>query len=295
MGRKATQPRSVPQARSAPRAKRKSTDADDPLYHQVFTTLRDEIFAGRYDQAEVLPSEKKLEQRFRVSRITVRRSLEELSRAGLIERSKGRGTKVMLDRRPPIVVDVDDEITNMIATMSNLRTRIIKFAWITPSTDLADTLQLANGEKVLWITRLRKRKGKPVVHTTVHVPEHIGRKVSREDLKSTPIVDVLRRHDFRAASAEQVMSAAPCPPSLAKLLDLAPGAPIFRILRLLRDAQGQPLLFNEVAFRWDCFSYRLSLKPDQHGLNSKIAIDHADVGSNGQSMESSGAISFNRQ
>ncbi len=63
-----------------------------------------------------------------------------------------------------------------------------------------------------------------------------------------------------AVSAEQIMSAAPATHAIAKLLDLAPGAPLFCLRRLTRDDSGRPMVLLNSSLRWDRFSYRLSLR-----------------------------------
>ena len=67
------------------------------LWRQIAGSLRDEIGNGTYPPAGRLPTEAELSQRFRVNRHTVRRALEELSRAGLIRVEQGRGAFVAED------------------------------------------------------------------------------------------------------------------------------------------------------------------------------------------------------
>ncbi len=230
-----------------------------PLYARVYQSLRDEILSDRYPAGGALPSEYTLEQRFLVSRITVRRALEELERAGLIERSQGRSATI-LPRPAPLVVDVGQAIASVLAENADMRPRVLSFRWITPEADLAETLQVAPDSRVLWVTRLRRRLGQPVSHTSVHMPEHIGREMSEEVLDRLPLIDILRSGGHVVDSAEQLLSAAPAPPGIAKLLDLPPGAPIFSLRRLMRDTEGRPLLLLHASMRWDRFSYRLSLR-----------------------------------
>jgi GntR family transcriptional regulator len=64
------------------------------LYRQIAARLRDEIAGGRYDPSGRLPSEAEIGALFGVSRVTVRLALDELTRNGLIERRKGKGTFV---------------------------------------------------------------------------------------------------------------------------------------------------------------------------------------------------------
>ncbi len=60
----------------------------------VFRALRDGIATGRWPAGARLPSEADLTERFGVSRITVGRAVQDLQRAGLVDRKVGSGTFV---------------------------------------------------------------------------------------------------------------------------------------------------------------------------------------------------------
>ena len=70
-----------------------------PLYHLIYIVLRDKILRGIYPKGSNIPSENELVKEYSVSRITARRSLENLSRDGLVTRHRGRGTVVTRDMR----------------------------------------------------------------------------------------------------------------------------------------------------------------------------------------------------
>ena len=72
-------------------------------YRSVLGDLQRDITAGRYPAGSKLPSESVLIQRFRVSRITVRRALAELERIGLIDRVAGSGSFVRSMARAGLV------------------------------------------------------------------------------------------------------------------------------------------------------------------------------------------------
>ena len=63
-----------------------------PLYQQVMDDLKGEIARGVYAAGSRIPSEMELAKSYGVGRITVRRAIEELSRAGYLNRQQGRGT-----------------------------------------------------------------------------------------------------------------------------------------------------------------------------------------------------------
>ena len=65
-----------------------------PISTEIATVLRDEIFSGQYAVGQRLENERKLIERFHVSRGAVRRALHVLEQERLIVRQQGRGTFV---------------------------------------------------------------------------------------------------------------------------------------------------------------------------------------------------------
>ncbi|WP_461224631.1 GntR family transcriptional regulator [Lacticaseibacillus suihuaensis] len=66
----------------------------DPIYVTIADQLKSQIRDGTYRPGDQLPTEKELVDRFSVSRVTARKSLDALEGEGLIERFAGRGTFV---------------------------------------------------------------------------------------------------------------------------------------------------------------------------------------------------------
>lgn len=62
-----------------------------PLYQQVMDDLKGEIARGVYAFGSRIPSEMELAKYYGVGRITVRRAIEELSRAGVSQPPAGEG------------------------------------------------------------------------------------------------------------------------------------------------------------------------------------------------------------
>jgi len=66
----------------------------DPIHRQLYHILREPIMSGEYGSGTKLPTEAELTKIYNVSRITVRRALQELATEGLIEGRKSQGTFV---------------------------------------------------------------------------------------------------------------------------------------------------------------------------------------------------------
>jgi GntR family transcriptional regulator len=67
---------------------------DDLLYSQIESVLASEITGGYLKIGDQLPTEDGLIERFEVSRITIRRAIQNLSSRGLVEIRRGKGTFV---------------------------------------------------------------------------------------------------------------------------------------------------------------------------------------------------------
>lgn len=61
------------------------------LTAKVYCSIKDQISAGLLTPGQCVPSERELEKRFKVSRVTVRRGLNQLVCEGLLRREPGRG------------------------------------------------------------------------------------------------------------------------------------------------------------------------------------------------------------
>ena len=66
-----------------------------PLYEQLKNAIKEEIAQKVYMPGERMPSEQELEEKYKVSRITVRRAVKELCEDGILVRKQGKGTFVL--------------------------------------------------------------------------------------------------------------------------------------------------------------------------------------------------------
>ena len=65
-----------------------------PLYHQVEESIRQDIANRIYLPGQSIPTELELQEKFNVSRETIRKAVNNLVVAGLVEKRKGVGTFV---------------------------------------------------------------------------------------------------------------------------------------------------------------------------------------------------------
>src|SRR5699024_12609294 len=65
-----------------------------PKYQVISDDLKSKILSGEYKIDEKIPTELTLQNKYQVSRHTIRKSISELSNKGFLKREKGSGTYV---------------------------------------------------------------------------------------------------------------------------------------------------------------------------------------------------------
>ena len=158
--------------------------ADDSLlYSRVETVLANEITDGDLKVGDQLPTEDSLIARFGVSRITVRRAIQNLVSRGLVEIRRGKGTFVAA---PKILQDLK-ELSGFVEDMHVLgrkpTARVIGREVVTANATVARHLALTRGERVVRIRRVRLADGVPLSFDETYLPLEIGKKIITNNLK----------------------------------------------------------------------------------------------------------------
>ena len=207
---------------------------------RVYLLLRDEIHAGRYPSGSYLPGEQRLAEMHSVSRVTVRRALENLAADGLIEKRAGAGSIVCAPEAPTaIAADMATLIPQVVQIGQSSTVRLLSFAYAAPPVRVAAGLGLDNGARVQVAVRLRMADGRPFSHLTTYVPEEIAAHYSEADLATTPLFRLLERSGVALARATQSVTASLASPAVGDALGIAAGSALLSLTRIVRDAEGR--------------------------------------------------------
>lgn len=242
-------------------------DAAIPLYHQIFLALRDDIYGGVLPYGASVPTEHELAARFGVSRITARRSLQELASANLVERKRRVGTRVShKPRHEAIEVTPEDAVDSLIAFGRDTKVDLLDYAIEAATADVAASLEIGQGEPVIRAVRLRLLGGEVIGLVESHVPQEFGKSLTRQRLRTTPLLELLRAAGYEIGDGQQLISAIAAGPALAAQLRVEPRAPIIRIERTIR-AQGSRCIARTAAcYRGDRYRLALDMQAVPHPL-----------------------------
>jgi len=233
-------------------------DLPTPLYHQIYLILRDRIRTGEFGPNTVLPGEQELSRLFDVSRITVKRAMNELAADGLISRHRGRGSVVT---SAPITPVVRGNFFNLIESLKQMgletQVKLLEVADMEAGPMVGRLLELPADARVQRAVRLRSLNGEPFSYLLTYIPASIASRYSRRDLAKTPLLALLARVGAEVKEAEQWISATSAEPTIANALEVPTSSPLLKIERVMRDAKGRPVQLVYAHYRSDRFQYHV--------------------------------------
>lgn len=241
--------------------------ADEPLfdrlqlrYQRVQESIAEELARDRRPPGSPLPPERALAEHFGVSRVTLRRALDELEAAGIVSRTPGGGWVVAGSRigEPPNELMSFSEMAA--ARGLTPRSRILT-EHVRPSTiDEADTLGLAPGAPLFELERLRLMDEVPILVDRTRIPLALAPDIGEVDFEATSLYAALEaRYGIRPARARFAVEAIAADERLAALLELEPGGPLLRCEQLTEDEAGRPVEMSEMVYRGDRYRFRATL------------------------------------
>lgn len=154
-----------------------------PLYLQVEATLKEMIEDTIYSAGEQIPSERELSEQLGVSRMTVRRAIENLIAHGLLERRSTSGTYV---RQPQVQRGLGkDKTIGLTQLLQNegviAGSRLLTFEVVRAPLKIAEKLNIRLGAQVVVLRRLRLANGQPFCVETSYIPYDLVPGLSAED------------------------------------------------------------------------------------------------------------------
>jgi GntR family transcriptional regulator len=239
------------------------TAQDSLLYSRVETVLGSEIADGVLQVGDQLPPEDSLIARFEVSRITVRRAIQNLVSRGLVEIRRGKGTFVAAPKITHELTELSGFVEDMHALGRKPTARVIGTEVVPADATVASHLRLTKGQRVVKIRRVRLADRVPLSFDETYLPLEIGKKVITNNLKVEPIFSLLeRKYDIPLIEAEYQLEAVAAEAEVASALRVKQGSPIFRIERTSYTAGNRPVDYERLYYRGDLvrFVTRLARK-----------------------------------
>ena len=215
----------------------------NPLYKEVKRQIMAELISGEWKPGTAIPAEKRLSERFAVSIGTIRKAIDELVAENILIRQQGRGTFVASHNRDRLLFYffhiVAHDGTKQYPVVS-----LNSFARGKAESHEAEPLQMQRGDPVFRIRNLLKLADVPVIVDDIVIDQRRFPNLSEKQFAARPNtiynlyqdafgISVVRTQERLRAILADVQQ--------ARLLKVAPRAPLLRIARIAYSYQDVPI------------------------------------------------------
>lgn len=230
-----------------------------PLYIQLKDLLQKDI-EKNYKPGDIIPAEPKLEEIYNVSRITIRKAIEELERENVVKKRQGRGTFVLEQK---ILYDASSigSLTQRLSKQNQkLQTSMIEFLIIEDEHHVKDLLKC---DKLLAIKRLRTLNNKPLALMINYLDyskvPNLEKRFNIESLYTF----LKEEYGINFYNAQETIEAKLPNDEEKQKLEIKDDTPLMSLNRLSFDKENKPLEFSNVRVRADMYKHQITIFEDK--------------------------------
>ncbi|MBR7184856.1 MAG: GntR family transcriptional regulator [Clostridia bacterium] len=230
-------------------------------YLVVYETIKERIINGQYPVDSLLPPEPMLEKLFGISRTTVRRAIEMLSREGYVSAKQGIGT-VVLDYKTMQNLNTISSFTE--TQMQNghevsLRSIDIGIRTAADEPEMASIFGLSGDARLARIMRVSCADGTPIATIRNYLPYDMVQGIETYASRIQSLYQLLREQYFiNIEMARDHITARAADAKEAAQLDVPVGMPLLCVKRIAY-VRNKPACVDILAIRSDMYGYNVSL------------------------------------
>ena len=186
----------------------KGVNSKEPLYHRVYSLLKNFITNGTAEFGSQMPTEEQLSIVFEVSRITVKRAMDDLADENLIDRRRGRGSHVIYHYQPETVKAPLVGMLENLETMSKHSTvKVLSVEKLISPATVRDALNLGSNGKAIKVVRVRSNEyGNPYAYyVSWTLPQRSG--FTKRNIENKTRLSILKENGVRITRVEQTLGA----------------------------------------------------------------------------------------
>ncbi len=216
-----------------------------PLYVQVMKDIKNQIHSGKFKEGDQIPTEGELSKIYGVSRITVRRTIEELCKQGYLIKMQGKGTFV---ETPKIYRKLEQNNTMSFTEACHVNGRkpsshVISAEMVPAKKKTADFLGMEENAPILQIQRVLSADDLPVIFETIYLPGVEFAHFPIYKLENGSLTQLLHEEYKveKAVKGRSIIEVGTVMQDVADYLHIAAGEPVMLMKNYLYDENDAPL------------------------------------------------------
>ncbi|WEV51583.1 GntR family transcriptional regulator [Lactobacillus sp. ESL0731] len=245
------------------------SDSAVPLYKRIYIDIKEQIKNQTLLPEQKLPPEKFLCEKYQVSRITIRKALELLTRENLVTTVHGKGTYVNSKKMMGKLNQVQGFSEFALARDKDNQQVILKRE-ITKNKEAAQKLLLPPDTDLIYIKRIFKIDDKSIAINKSWLSAKRFPNLLVDFTETTSLYDYLK-HKYNEIATDSYRELSVILPSSEqkRLLKLTKTVPLFEVTKTAYDQLKQPLEFSHYVVRGDEMTYTFDSTSDSQFHLSK--------------------------
>jgi DNA-binding GntR family transcriptional regulator len=226
-----------------------------PFYIQVKNELKERIIKGEYPKHSLIPPEPVLEKEFGVSKITIRKAVEQLAIEGYVEKHSGIGTKVLDNRAISKLSKGQGFSEYLLSTGYTLRKGNVTISKVDVSNQ---PILSTNFERECYcIERIYTLNEQPYIHFTHYIPDRFSLSLDPETFKDS-LYELLYKKGVYFNRFQDEFGVETPNEKITNLLNIEP-KPLFQRTRFSYDINEQLIEYSIGYYNTDIHKYVVNL------------------------------------
>jgi GntR family transcriptional regulator len=227
-----------------------------PLYYQLAELIKEQIRSGELKPGAQLPAERSLSEQHAISRMTARQAISYLTREGTLIARHGLGTFVAEPKLTHDALHLLGFTEEIMQRGGKAVSHVVEQALAAAPARVANELQLAAGEQVIKIVRLRLSDAAPLLLETTYIAASVCPALLGEDLATQSLYALLEQGcGVRLKRARQTLEATVANEYESQLFGIAPGTAMILLEGVTYDERDHPTEYFKAIYRGDRFKF----------------------------------------
>lgn len=230
-----------------------------PKYLEIKTNLIAQIKTGDFCKSEMLPTEKELCSRYGVSRITIRKTLDELKKEGYVSSRPGFGTKINHHKEDLSAFTLVESFTSEMKEYgSKIKTIKASLTIVYADEERANEMRCEIGDKLYNLKRVRGDDKGPIVYsdTWLHLPFDLP---STQDFLYGSLYQYLIEKGLYFSRFEECLSAQRSTVAIEEMLRQEKNGIVLKRVRRGYDANKHMIELTDNFYNPERYSYEVEV------------------------------------
>lgn len=228
-------------------------------YEKIAKEITNKILQGQYAPNEQLPLEKEMCDSFNVSRITIKKALDELVARGLVIKRRGSGTFVKaVDDKEVHELTMAKQFAGFTETHKGEKVKsiIVNFNIVHPDEDVAAKLRVTCDDFVYYVIRARYAEDEPYVIDYTYMPINLIPGLKSEIITHSIYGYIEKNLNLKIKSAHRTIRALLPNKIEQKYLKIDKNFPILEVEQIGFLDNGQPFEYSRAHHRSDKIEFK---------------------------------------